>query len=186
MSSIPCTWGFKRVTWNYSERGHGKGAPDGVGTPKRKADMQVLGGRDLQNPRKCVNICKRLLKNFMVIWIEEEEVSVMDEMLPPSVRPVTGISSMHQLLSFGPGEIFYRALSCFCKYPDMCACHKPTHHQFDNNSPAEVLCSQPSDSHHPNQAKVHSFLKPRQISPIKMMMRNTEGQFVILNIGLFL
>lgn len=52
MSSIPYTWGFKRLTWNYSERGHGKGAPDGVGgTLKRKADMHVLGGRDLQSPK---------------------------------------------------------------------------------------------------------------------------------------
>ncbi|CAL8332938.1 unnamed protein product [Arctogadus glacialis] len=31
MSSVPYTWGFKRVTWNFSERSHGKGAPDGVG-----------------------------------------------------------------------------------------------------------------------------------------------------------
>lgn len=52
MSSIPYTWGFKRVTWNFLECSHGKGAPDGVGgVLKRKADMHVLGGNDFQTPR---------------------------------------------------------------------------------------------------------------------------------------
>ncbi|XP_026095671.1 uncharacterized protein LOC113067463 isoform X2 [Carassius auratus] len=39
------------------------------------------------------------------MWIEEEQICTVDEMLPPSVRPVTGISSTHQVLSFAPGKI---------------------------------------------------------------------------------
>lgn len=127
------------------------------------------------------------VENVTVTWIEEEEISVIDEMLPPSVRPVTGISSTHQILSFAPGEIFYRALSCFCKYPDMCACHKPTHLQFDSNSPAEVLCSQSSDSHAevpPPQSSKSSLITQAEADFTEKddddNEKYTEGQFVIV------
>lgn len=37
-----------KVTWNYSESGHGKGAPDGIrATLKRTADRIVLHGQDI-------------------------------------------------------------------------------------------------------------------------------------------
>lgn len=31
LSTVPYTLGFKKIAWNFSERSHGKGAPDGVG-----------------------------------------------------------------------------------------------------------------------------------------------------------
>ncbi|KAJ8412208.1 hypothetical protein AAFF_G00144750 [Aldrovandia affinis] len=146
MSSIPYTWGFKRVTWNFSERSHGKGAPDGVGgVLKHKADMHVLGGSDLKTPMDLYNYLQKSSENVTVKWIEEEDISAMDEMLPPSVRPVTGISNRHQVLSFFPGKIFYRALSCFCKYPEICPCHKLSKLEFDHVSAAEVPYAQSSD-----------------------------------------
>ncbi|KAG8180605.1 hypothetical protein JTE90_018223 [Oedothorax gibbosus] len=41
---------IKRVTWNYTEAGHGKGAPDGIGgVLKRTADRIVAQGADLAN-----------------------------------------------------------------------------------------------------------------------------------------
>ena len=139
MSSIPYTWGFKRVTWNFSERSHGKGAPDGVGgVLKRKADMHVLGGSDLQTPRDLYEYLQKSSENVTIMWVEEEQISTMDEMLPPSVRPVTGISSTHQVLSFAPGKIFYRDLSCFCQHPGMCTCHKLHQLEFNHVSPGEV------------------------------------------------
>lgn len=42
------TFGFETVTWNFSEAGHGKGAPDGVGgLIKRTADKLVSHGNDI-------------------------------------------------------------------------------------------------------------------------------------------
>ena len=146
MSSIPYTWGFKRVTWNFSERSHGKGAPDGVGgVLKRKADMYVLGGSDLQTPRDLYEYLQKSSETVTVMWIEEEKISNMDEMVPPSVRPVTGIIATHQVLSFSPGKIVYRDLSCFCKFPQICTCHKPRTLQFDQVSRAEVPGDKTSD-----------------------------------------
>ncbi|KAJ8411139.1 hypothetical protein AAFF_G00171450 [Aldrovandia affinis] len=43
------------------------------------------------------------------------------------------------------GKIFYRALSCFCKYPEICPCHKLSKLEFDHVSAAEVPCAQSSD-----------------------------------------
>ena len=52
LSSVPYTWGLKHITWNYSERAHGKGAPDGVGgAVKWMADNHVHGVKDLQSPK---------------------------------------------------------------------------------------------------------------------------------------
>ena len=39
LSTVPFLSGFEYVSWNYSERSHGKGAPDGIGgAVKREAD----------------------------------------------------------------------------------------------------------------------------------------------------
>lgn len=47
-----------KVTWNYSEAGHGKGAPDKIGdTLKRMCDFAVAHNRDVSNFsqfRECV------------------------------------------------------------------------------------------------------------------------------------
>ena len=83
MSSVPYTRGFKRVTWNFSEHSHGKGAPDGVGgVYNRKADMHVLGGSDLQTPRDLFECLQQSTENVTANWIEEEHISAMDDMLP--------------------------------------------------------------------------------------------------------
>jgi len=111
------------------------------GVLKRKADMYVLRGSDLQTPRDPL----KSSENVTIMWIEEEQISTMDEMLPPSVRPVTGISSTHQVLSFSPGKIFYRDLSCFCQYPVMCTCHKLHQLKFDHVFPDEVPGDKTSD-----------------------------------------
>ena len=49
LSTLPFIYGFKNTTWNYSERAHGKGAPDGIGgAVKREADLYVQRGGELQ------------------------------------------------------------------------------------------------------------------------------------------
>ena len=43
---------FTNVTWNYSEKSHAKGAPDGIGGAiKREADLYVNRGGGLQTPK---------------------------------------------------------------------------------------------------------------------------------------
>ena len=136
LSSVPYTWGLKQITWNYSERAHGKGALNGVGgAVKRMADNHVHGGQDTQSPKDLYEfLARKEVPNIKFKWIDEADIQVFDEMLPPSIPKVHGILNMHQILSFSAGEIFYRALSCCCRYPEMCDCFSPSKMRPDNRS----------------------------------------------------
>ena len=43
LSTLPFLSGFKHVTWNYSEKSHGKGAPDGIGGAVKSKDADSTG-----------------------------------------------------------------------------------------------------------------------------------------------
>lgn len=136
LSSVPYTWRLKQITWNYSERAYGKGAPDGVGgSVKHIADNHVHGGQHIQSPKDLYEfLARKEVPNIKFKWIDEADIQVFDEMLPLSVPKVPGILNTHQILSFSAGEIFHRALSCFCRYPEMCDCFSPSKMRPDNRS----------------------------------------------------
>lgn len=53
-----------KITWNYSETGHGKGAPDGIGgTLKRTAYRMVLYGEDVGTFSQFYDLIKRYVQN---------------------------------------------------------------------------------------------------------------------------
>lgn len=117
LSTIPFLSGFTRVTWNFSERSHGKGAPDGVGGAlKRIADTAVNRGADIQTPEDFYSfLTERSASSEMkLFWASEEDISRFDEAVPDVVPPVKAI---HQVISSEPGKILHRALSCFCSRP---------------------------------------------------------------------
>lgn len=114
MSTVPFKMGFKHLSWNYLERPHGKEAPDGVAVQSNKWPTFM---------QRVAMICN-LYVNVKFNWIEESGIDIFDRMLPPSVRPVTGILSTHQVLPSCSGGILYRNLSCFCTYPKVCSCYK--------------------------------------------------------------
>ena len=58
--------GFIAATWNFSEAGHGKGAPDGIGaTLKRTADQIVAHGTDIPN---AIALYEQLKKVFFSVF----------------------------------------------------------------------------------------------------------------------
>ena len=53
--NIPRSLGFTKITWNFLEAGHGKGAPDGIGgVIKRTADTLVTHGGDIETAEACL------------------------------------------------------------------------------------------------------------------------------------
>ena len=85
LSTVPYTLGFTKITWNFSERSHGKGAPDGVsGALKCCADKYVHGGGDLQTPKDLFN---HLQDNTEKVnrWVEDYKIVRIDGLLPPTV-----------------------------------------------------------------------------------------------------
>lgn len=50
---------IKYSSWNYSEAGHGKGAPDGIGGRlKSMADQVIAEGRDVSDITSLVGVLK--------------------------------------------------------------------------------------------------------------------------------
>lgn len=85
------------LTWNYSESGHGKGAPDGIGgTLKRTANRLVGEGTDIPNFREFVKVLSREVSNVKLFIVTKEEIEEIDAFIPPNILPFTGTMQVHQ------------------------------------------------------------------------------------------
>lgn len=127
LSTIPFLSGFKQVTWNFSEKSHGKGAPDGVGwAVKGIADSAVQRGADLQTPEDVYSFLTERNSEIRFFWVSDEDIKRFDEEVPEVVPPVKGTMMMHQVISTVPGKIMHREISCFCSRPQICQCHNIT------------------------------------------------------------
>ncbi|KAJ2953949.1 hypothetical protein O0L34_g1586 [Tuta absoluta] len=86
------------ITWNYSESGHGKGAPDGVGgVLKRTADQIVARGQDIQD---LDSLMTQLRKNVGVTIERVEESGILEKemLIPTSLPKFTGTMQIHQVV----------------------------------------------------------------------------------------
>ncbi|XP_046961868.1 uncharacterized protein LOC124531361 [Vanessa cardui] len=123
-----------RITWNYSEAGHGKGAPDGVGaTLKRLADQTVHFGTDVGNFDQFYELMESRLENITIKSVSEEDIIQREKLIPESLKPFRGTLAVHQVLwdKFNP-RITMRNMSCFlCDVGEICSHGK--HLGFINN-----------------------------------------------------
>lgn len=102
------------LTWNYSESGHGKGAPDGVGgTLKRTADRLIAEGRDLATFQSLFSALKEYTK-IDLFSVSSEEIEKIEKILKPGLQAFKGTMMCHQV-SLGKKAIKLnmRQLSCF-------------------------------------------------------------------------
>lgn len=138
ISTITFRLGFQEVTWNFSEKNHGKGAPDGVGgAVKRCADDMVRKGRDIQCPLDLYKILTEKESAIKFFWVAEGDVAKFDEAVLEKLAPVKGTLKLHQICSKVPGKICYRDVSCFCsRTTTTCSCDLPT--EVDFNKDMEV------------------------------------------------
>ena len=110
---------LKAITWNYSEAGHGKGAPDGIGgVLKRTADNLVTFGQDVSTFDQFIDIVKQNVETIRIMTITEDEVLAKEALLPKNLKPFQGTLNVHQVL--WKQDIFnlvFRKASCFaCDY----------------------------------------------------------------------
>lgn len=109
----------KNLTWNYSESGHGKGAPDGVGgTWKRTADQLVAKGRDLATFKSLFDALKEKT-TIKLFSVEDEEIRNIEQMILPDIKAFAGTMKCHQVSSANNSEtLIMRRLSCFKCSPE--------------------------------------------------------------------
>ena len=77
---IPYFNNLKHFQWNYSESGHSKGAPDGIGASvKRSCDHAVAYGVDVSNFEKFFNFVDSRKKKVAIIPINATNPSMQDD-----------------------------------------------------------------------------------------------------------
>ncbi|XP_022821191.1 uncharacterized protein LOC111361843 [Spodoptera litura] len=105
---------IKIITWNYSESGHGKGAPDGIGAVmKRTADRAVSQGQDIKDMQDFVNVMEQNLKKVKLRTVSEYDVCEKDFLFPQNVKAFPGCLKMHQIVwNFESPIVAVRKLSC--------------------------------------------------------------------------
>ncbi|KAL0869426.1 hypothetical protein ABMA27_007661 [Loxostege sticticalis] len=113
------------ITWHYSESGHGKGAPDGVGgCLKRCADTQVGLGRDICNFKSLVECLQKNVQAVNIIPIADSNISEIENTLSNAeLHAFKGTLQIHQLAwhKDDPHLLHARRLSCVeCTNDSVC------------------------------------------------------------------
>lgn len=106
---------LRHVIWHYSECGHGKGAPDGVGgVLKRTADQLVAFGRDIVDIETLVESLKTEVPGVKMVTVEEFEIKEKGWILPGQLKTFSGTMNVHQALwsKATKHQIALRSLSC--------------------------------------------------------------------------
>lgn len=113
--------------WHYSERGHGKGAPDGVsGCIKKTCDNHVARGHDVASSDEMVLCLENNCKGIEVYRINESLLPEIQQIIDNSTtRPFKGTFGIHQLAWSvkNPGIIHARRLSCLVCPPHQICPH---------------------------------------------------------------
>lgn len=82
LSTEPYKYGFKRITWNFFEASHVKGAPDGVGGAlKRSADRIVPQGGDIPDAQNFYDKLRSLNTSDELFFISEMDIESKPEVI---------------------------------------------------------------------------------------------------------
>ncbi|KAL4720760.1 hypothetical protein ACJJTC_007605 [Scirpophaga incertulas] len=101
-------------SWHYSEPGHGKGAPDGVGgTLKRTADKVVAEGHDIVDLNSLKPILQSRCPSILLFEVTSEDISLMDDLIKQSrtIPTFPGTQKIRQFVFFN-NTLQCRRLSC--------------------------------------------------------------------------
>ncbi|XP_028458300.1 uncharacterized protein LOC114571525 [Perca flavescens] len=121
--NVPYQMGWKRVTWNFLEAGHGKGPADVIGAAvKRRADDLIARGKDIPDARVLLEELKQQKSATELFYIEPDAVESMDVHVPSELQTIRGTMEIHQITSHSPSQMSWRILSCFCSAPNDCNC----------------------------------------------------------------
>ncbi|XP_053599993.1 uncharacterized protein LOC128683137 [Plodia interpunctella] len=116
-------YGFRKISWNFFESGHGKGAADGIGgTIKRQADAIVARGNDIADVFQFFSALKDANK-ITLFMVTGEDIEKVAATIPSNIVPLKGTMQVHQMFTENRGILNHRVLSCFCD--QFCSCHAP-------------------------------------------------------------
>nr|XP_049691735.1 uncharacterized protein LOC126053531 [Helicoverpa armigera] len=115
------------IMWHFSESGHGKGAPDGVGgCLKRTADKHVAKGNDVSNIDEFIECVHESCKGIEVIKIDDTTAKEIEVKIKNcTIRPFRGTMQVHQVTwdKIDPKMLQFRRLSCITCNPGASCSH---------------------------------------------------------------
>lgn len=88
-------------SWNYSEAGHTKGAPDGIGgTLKQGADQIVAQGKDVKNFKSLLTALRKNSPSVNIFEVKQEEITQMEILTKGSEedKPFPGSLKVRQVI----------------------------------------------------------------------------------------
>ncbi|KAL4703471.1 hypothetical protein ACJJTC_010343 [Scirpophaga incertulas] len=103
-----------KVTWNYQETGHGKGAPDGIGAVvKRTADNFVKFGQDVGCYEDFWALVTKNIPNVHFDIVTESDIE--SKTFPSNIPTFKGSMQVHQVVWAADNNktLAFRSLSCF-------------------------------------------------------------------------
>lgn len=115
---------IKKITWNFSEKYHGKGAPDGVGAlVKRLLDFLVACGLDINNFDIVWRQLKARLTSVLIFMVREADIARAENYCYKNTIAFPGTKKAHQVTWARRDErkLFFNSMSCFeCKPGTIC------------------------------------------------------------------
>ena len=112
------------ITWNFSESGHGKGIPDGVGgTTKRSADNLFVHGADIRDASTFVTELSKKSPKILYKLISLSEFAEGKNLDVNNLQTFKGTFQVHQYrwLKKTPDIITFKSLSCYrCRRNEKC------------------------------------------------------------------
>lgn len=183
----------QKFTWNYTESGHGKGAPDGVGaTCKRTADAVVAAGGDVENLEKFVEAIEQRCPAISLSIIQDDAIKEMSaeiERYVTKVKHFVGTLKMHQVtgkfynplgIKSNSIEIVMKHLSCFCD--NDCCLHFNIGKIIYEDKPKLIVEDVFTDSESENEAVPSSatvkVFNTGDYILVKLLTRNMEYRYV--------
>lgn len=129
---------INQVLWNYSEAGHGKGAPDGIGgVLKRTADRVVAEGKDIVNFEAMFKTLKEKTK-VILLNVESDHIKEEQDWLEEDMTPLSTIKGTLKVKQVCwnrlTNDVMFRKLSCYdCQTDVVCQHYHLTTLATDRN-----------------------------------------------------
>lgn len=145
-------WHFdnlETVTWNYSESGHGKGAPGGVrGVLKQTADQIVAYGQDIPDIDTLMGRhLQQRVPGVLLEVVTDYDISEKDFLMQTgNIKPFSGCMKTHQVVwnKQQGSKLAMRSLSCtkpecFSRFNYCPHGHHIAFHKIENDSSVSVV-----------------------------------------------
>ncbi|CAH1099047.1 unnamed protein product [Psylliodes chrysocephalus] len=117
------------MTWNFSEAGHGKRAPDSIGEVIKSANRLVALGEDIHDPKCLVEQVSNRCSGIQLQVVTEDSFQKIESecSVPNDFKAFKGTMSIQQITwnANKSNTVLFKRLSCLhCSSSEICShCH---------------------------------------------------------------